>query len=244
MTDTRRNALITGASLGLGRALAVALAQDGWSLTIDARRSDLLEVTRRELARHTQVQALAGDVTDPAHRRSLVDAAAAGGPVDLVVNNASELGGSPQPRLRDLTAETAARLFAVNVVAPQELLRLALPRLSEHAVVLNLSSDAAVEHYEGWGGYAATKAALDHLTLTWAVEEPQHRWYAVDPGDLRTDLHQSAFPGEDISDRPEPESVAPALVGLIGSGRASGRYRAQDLMASVPAADLQEVGAQ
>jgi NAD(P)-dependent dehydrogenase (short-subunit alcohol dehydrogenase family) len=241
MTDIPRNALLTGASLGLGRALALALARRGWSLTIDARRPGLLEAARRELAQHTQVQALAGDVADPAHRRSLVDAAAAAGPLDLVVNNASQLGGSPPPRLRDLTAETAARLFAVNVVAPQEFLRLVLPRLSERAVILNVSSDAAVEHYEGWGGYAATKAALDHLTLTWAVEEPQHRWYAVDPGDLRTELHQAAFPGEDITDRPEPETVVPDLVTLIGSGRPSGRYRVQDLSAPAPAADLQEV---
>jgi NAD(P)-dependent dehydrogenase (short-subunit alcohol dehydrogenase family) len=241
MTDTPRNALLTGASLGLGRVLALALARNGWSLTIDARRPDLLEATRRELAEYTQVQALVGDVADPAHRRSLVDAAAAAGTIDLVVNNASHLGGSPPPRLRELTADTSARLFAVNVEAPQELLRLVLPRLSERAVILNVSSDAAVEHYEGWGGYAATKAALDHLTLTWAVEEPQHHWYAVDPGDLRTELHQAAFPGEDITDRPEPESVVPALVGLIGSGRPSGRYRVQDLAAPARVADLQEV---
>lgn len=221
--------------MGLGRALALALAKAGWRLTLDARHPGPLEETRQELAALTSVRAMAGDVADPVHRRELLATAAALGPVDLLVNNTSDLGGSPPPRLRDLDEETVLRLLAVNVAAPQALIRLALPQLAEHAVIVNLSSDAAVEHYEGWGGYAATKAALDHLTLTWAAEEPEHTFYAVDPGDLRTAMHQAAFPGEDISDRPEPESVTPALLRLIGSGLASGRYRAADLAWPSPA---------
>lgn len=224
-----QNAIITGASTGLGRALATTLARAGWQLTLDGRRAGPLEDVRRRLAEHTEVRAVVGDVSDPFHRRLLLQTAASLGPVDLLVNNASELGGSPPPRLRDLDVDALHRLLEVNVSAPQALVRAGLPVLSEHAVVLNVSSDAGVEHYEGWGGYGATKAALDHLTLTWAAEEPQHRWYAVDPGDLRTDLHQAAYPGEDISDRPEPESVVPVLVALLASDRPSGRYAAADL---------------
>lgn len=229
MTSETRTALVTGASAGLGRALALALAEAGWRLTIDARHAGPLEATRRELAARTSVRALAGDVADPAHRSLLIETAAQGGPIDLLVNNASELGGSPPPHLRDLDDETMLHLLAVNVAAPQALIRTALPHLARHAVVLDLSSDAAVEHYEGWGGYAASKAALDHLTLTWAAEQPQHTYYALDPGDLRTAMHQAAFPGEDIGDRPEPETVAPTLVQLVTSGLPSGRYRAADL---------------
>ena len=229
MDHISRTALVTGASTGLGRSLAFALAAAGWRLTIDARHPDPLEEARTQLAGLTTVRALLGDVSDHTHRRALVEAAAGLGPIGLVVNNASELGGSPPPRLRDLDAGSAERLFAVNTIAPQQLVREALPRLAARAVVVNLSSDAAVEHYEGWGGYAASKAALDHLTLTWAVEEPQHHWYAVDPGDLHTAMHQAAFPGEDISGLPLPESVTPALLELIDSGWPSGRYRLQDL---------------
>jgi NAD(P)-dependent dehydrogenase (short-subunit alcohol dehydrogenase family) len=226
---TTRHAVITGASAGLGRALARALAAAGWRLTIDARHPEPLEQTRRELAAHTTVQAVTGDVADPLHRRSLVAAAAAAGPVDLLVNNASTLGGSPPPWLRDLDPDTLTRVLSVNVVGPQALTRALLPQLAPLATILNVTSDAAVDHYEGWGGYAAAKAALDHLTLTWAAEEPQHHWYAVDPGDLRTAMHQAAFPDEDISDRPEPESVVPDLLRLLDSGLPSGRYRASEI---------------
>ncbi|MET0693280.1 MAG: SDR family NAD(P)-dependent oxidoreductase [Propionibacteriaceae bacterium] len=231
MTDTtpRKNAIITGASAGLGRALAIALVTDGWRLTVDARHPEPLAQLGRDLADLGPIEVIAGDVSDPDHRRRLVTAATANGPIDLLVNNASDLGGSPPPRLRDLTADTAQRLFSVNVIAPQQLIRTAEPSFAEGAVIINVSSDAAVEHYEGWGGYAATKAALDHLTLTWAGEAPQHTWYAVDPGDLRTAMHQAAFPGEDISDRPEPETVVPTMLQLIGSGLSSGRYRVADL---------------
>lgn len=223
------NAVLTGASTGLGRALALALARDGWRLTIDARHGDTLAKTSLELSRHTSVTQIAGNVADPDHRRQLIAAAIEHSPIDLLVNNASELGASPPPRLRDLESSTFERILAVNVVAPNELVRAALPHLTDRAVIINISSDAAVEHYEGWGGYASSKAALDHLTLTWAAEEPQFRWYAVDPGDMRTAMHQAAFPGEDISDRADPETVAPTLAQLITSGLPSGRYRAEEL---------------
>ena len=223
------SALITGASAGLGRALAFVLAREGWALTIDARHSEPLERTAAELADLTDVRAIAGDVADPAHRTALVAAATERGPLDLLINNASDLGGSPLPALRDLEPAAYERLWQVNVLAPQQLVRAVLPRLSPDAVVINLSSDAGAEHYETWGGYGSTKAALDHQTLTWAVEEPAITWYAVDPGDMRTAMHQAAFPGEDISDRPEPETVAPRIAALVRSGRPSGRYVAADL---------------
>ena len=229
------HALITGASAGLGRALAVELAKQGWTLIIDARHPETLERVADELSALTKVQAVPGDVSDPAHRAALVAAAGENGPLDLLVNNASDLGGSPLPALRDLEPTAYERLWQVNVLAPQQLVRAGLPHLSPGAVVINLSSDAGAEHYETWGGYGSTKAALDHQTLTWAVEEPAITWYAVDPGDMRTAMHQAAFPGEDISDRSEPETVAPRIAALIRSGRPSGRYVAADL------SDLAEV---
>ena len=229
------SALITGASTGLGRALAFVLARDGWTLTIDARHPQPLERTAAELATLTDVRALPGDVADPAHRAALVTAATERGPLDLLVNNASDLGGSPLPALRDLESAPYERLWLVNVLAPQQLVRAALPHLGPGSVVVNLSSDAGAEHYQTWGGYGSTKAALDHQTLTWAVEEPAITWYAVDPGDMRTAMHQAAYPGEDISNRPEPETVAPRIAALIRSGRPSGRYVATDLSGPVDA---------
>ncbi len=226
-TYPRRTAVITGASTGLGRALAQLLAEGGWRLVIDARRTEQLAVAQRELALLTDVAAIPGDVADHDHRADVVRAA--DGSIDLVINNASDLGASPLPLLRDLSTTARIRLWQVNVDAPLALIQAALPYLAPNAVVINISSDAAVEHYQNWGGYGATKAALDHITLTLAAEEPQFRFYAVDPGDMRTDLHQAAFPGEDISDRPEPESVAPRLLRLARSGLPSGRYRAGDL---------------
>ena len=218
------HAVITGASAGLGRALAVELAKRNWVLTIEARRTEPLQRVADELAALTDVRAVSGDVADPAHQAALVAAATEQGPVDLLVNNASDLGGSPLPRLRDLDAAAYERLWQVNVLAPQQLIRALLPRLSKGAVIVNISSDAGAEHYEGWGGYGSSKAALDHQTATWAVEEPDFTWYAIDPGDMRTAIHQAAYPGEDIRDRPEPETVASRIVELIASGRPSGRY--------------------
>jgi len=223
------HALITGASFGLGRAVAFELARRGWDLTIDARHAEPLASTAQALSELTSVRAISGDVGDPSHREQLVAAAAAAGQLGLVINNASDLGGSPLPRLRDLEPAAYELLLRTNVVAPQQLIRAALPYLEPQAVIINVSSDAGVDHYETWGGYGSSKAALDHQTLTWAAEEPDFTWYSLDPGDMRTAMHQAAFPSEDISDRPEPETVAPIVVALIGSGLQSGRYRAADL---------------
>jgi NAD(P)-dependent dehydrogenase (short-subunit alcohol dehydrogenase family) len=218
------HAVITGASAGLGRALAVELAKRGWTLTIDARGSEPLDRVADELAALTDVRAVLGDIAEPAHRAALVAAAGENGPVDLLVNNASDLGGSPLPRLRDLQAAAYERVWRVNVLAPHQLVQALLPRLSPGAVIVNISSDAGAEHYEGWGGYGSSKAALDHQTATWAVEEPSFTWYSIDPGDMRTAMHQAAYPGEDIGDRPEPETVAPRILDILTSGRPSGRY--------------------
>jgi NAD(P)-dependent dehydrogenase (short-subunit alcohol dehydrogenase family) len=223
------HALITGASLGLGRALAFELARRVWDLTIDARHAEPLASTARALSELTSVRAIAGDISDPQHRQELVAAVAGVGKLDLVVNNASDLGGSPLPKLRDLEPNAYQQLLRTNVVAPQQLIRAVLPYLRPPAVIINVSSDAGVDHYETWGGYGSSKAALDHQTLTWAAEEPDFTWYSLDPGDMRTAMHQAAFPGEDITDRPEPETVAPIVAALISSGLPSGRYRAADL---------------
>jgi NAD(P)-dependent dehydrogenase (short-subunit alcohol dehydrogenase family) len=217
------NAIITGASRGLGLALARALAADGWRLTIDARTAADLERAARELGRAAEVVALAGDVTDPAHRQALVSAA--GDPIDLLVNNASVLGPSPQPPLATYPLDVLERVYAVNVLAPLALSQLVLPRAAAGAVIINISSDAAVEAYPGWGGYGSSKAALDHLSATLAAERPDLHVYAADPGDLRTRLHQEAFPGEDISDRPLPETAVPGLLALARGEHPSGRYR-------------------
>jgi len=240
MTRTNGNAVITGGSMGLGRALADELVRAGWSVTIDGRTASVLARAEEQLTRLAgpgqRVGAVAGDIGDADHRRRLLELATAAGPIDLLVNNASELGGSPLPGLRDLEATAYERVLHTNVVAPQQLVRAALDRLSPDAVIVNISSDAGVEHYPTWGGYGSAKAALDHQSMTWAAEEPGLTWYAVDPGDLRTAMHQAAFPGEDISDRPAPETVAPTLVALVGSGRPSGRYRAADLREAVAGA--------
>lgn len=228
-------ALITGASRGLGRALAVGLGDDGWSLVIDARGADALAGAEAELRGHLSPGAgltvLAGDITDADHRRALVAAAARLGGLDLVVNNASVLGPSPQPGLADYPLDVLRRVYEVNVIGALGLIQEALPllRRSSCGRVLDVTSDASVEAYEGWGGYGSSKAALDRLSAVLAAEEPGLRVWAVDPGDLRTQMHQEAFPGEDISDRPEPETVVPALVDLIESGRPSGRLRVSEL---------------
>jgi NAD(P)-dependent dehydrogenase (short-subunit alcohol dehydrogenase family) len=224
-----QHALITGASVGLGRALAFELARRAWSLTIDARHPEPLASTAQALSELTTVRAIPGDIGDSEHREELLAATATVGKLDLVINNASDLGGSPLPRLRDLEPTAYEQLLRINVVAPQQLIRAVLPQLKPRAVITNVSSDAGVDHYETWGGYGSSKAALDHQTLTWAAEEPDFTWYSLDPGDMRTAMHQAAFPGEDISDRPEPETVTPTVVALISSGLPSGRYRAADL---------------
>jgi len=218
-------AVITGASAGLGRALATGLAHRGWNLVIDARRPDRLAQVAGELSRLCQLRAIAGDVGDAEHRRRLAGAVAEFGSLDLLVNNASTLGPTPLPPLAELDVDQLTDILRVNLVAPLALVQLSLPALTAAGgLVVNLSSDAAVAHYPGWGGYGCAKAALDHLSATLAEENPQLRWYSFDPGDMRTEMHQAAFPGEDISDRPEPESVLPALLRLIDSRPPSGRY--------------------
>jgi NAD(P)-dependent dehydrogenase (short-subunit alcohol dehydrogenase family) len=219
--------IITGASRGLGLALARALSRDGWELVIDARGAGALHDAARELG--DGVTAIAGDVADPEHRRTLVDAA--GPRVDLLVNNASVLGPSPLPALADIDVNAFARLMLVNTLAPLELTQLVLPRMPDGARVINVTSDAAVWPYEGWGGYGSSKAALDQLTAVLGQEQPRLLVYAVDPGDMRTQMHQEAFPGEDISDRPPPEDSVPGLLALIEGAEPSGRYRAADLAA-------------
>ena len=229
-------ALITGASRGLGHALALDLAAAGWSLVLDARdASDLTAATARFDPARTRV--VPGDVTDPDHRTELVHAARELGGLDLLVNNASHLGPSPQPRLVDYPVAELAHVFEVDVLAPHALVQAAAPLLRRSVgTVVNVSSDAAVEPYEGWGGYGSAKAALDHLTAVLAVEEPSLRVYAFDPGDMRTEMQQAAFPGEDVSDRPEPGTVAvPAIRALLDRRPASGRYRAADLLMPVGA---------
>ncbi len=229
-----RTALVTGASRGLGHALTAALNDRGWHLVVDGRDPARLAAAVAALPRPDLVTALAGDVADPGHRAAL--AAAVPGRLDALVNNASDLGPSPLPRLADLAPAALARVLAVNTVAPLALVQAVLPALrAAGGRVLDVSSDAAVEAYPGWGGYGASKAALDHLSAVLAVEEPALRVYAVDPGDMRTDMHQAAFPGEDIGDRPEPESVVPALLRLLEDDLPSGRYRAADLPAAAMA---------
>jgi NAD(P)-dependent dehydrogenase (short-subunit alcohol dehydrogenase family) len=226
-------AVITGASRGLGLALARALARENWALAIDARSPEDLEPARRELSALTEVVAVVGDVADARHRRELIAAAgeieAAGERIDVLVNNASVLGPSPQPTLGAYPLEELELVYRTNVLAPLALTQIALPRLVAEARILNITSDAAVEPYPGWGGYGSSKAALDQLTAILAAEHPALRVYAVDPGDMRTRLHQQAFPDEDISDRPPPEQSVPGLLALIEDGPPSGRYRAREL---------------
>lgn len=224
-------ALITGGSRGLGRALAHLLLDDGWQVVLDARDGTALDAAVRGLPRPA-VTAVTGDVVDPEHRAALAAAVRRHGRLDLLVNNASDLGPTPLPPLDRLPPAALERVLAVNTVAPLAITQLLLPELvAASGTVVNVSSDAAVEAYEGWGGYGASKAALDRLSAVLAVEQPGLRVYAVDPGDMRTRMHQDAFPGEDISDRPIPETVAPALRRLVTERPPSGRYRAADIAA-------------
>jgi len=232
-----KNALITGASRGLGRALARQLAKQGWGLVIDARDQTALDEARAELtsiktdpAAPVKLMALAGDVTAQVHRKALADAARLLGGLDAVVNNASFLGPSPQPRLLDYPLDVLRRVYETNVMAPLALLQELRGLLRPAGCVLNITSDAGMEAYAGWGGYGSSKAALEHLSAILAQEDPSLRIYWVDPGDMRTQMQQEAFPDEDISDRPLPEESVPGLMELIEGNQPSGRYKARELV--------------
>lgn len=229
--SARRTAIVTGASRGLGLALARALAQRGWRLVIDARNADDLDAARAALAdAGGDVTAVAGDVADSWHRGTLVEAA--GERIDLLVNNASVLGASPLPALADYPLDVLEQVLRINTLAPLALIQLALPRMPAGGRIVNVTSDAAVEGYEGWGGYGASKAALEQLANVLAAERPDLRVYAVDPGDMNTRMHQEAYPGEDISDRPPPEDSVPGLLVLVEGDVPSGRHRASELAAA------------
>ncbi len=226
-------ALITGASRGLGEALARRLAGDGWSLVLDARGRQALEAVASSLG-NTPREVVVGDVADAAHRSQLIEAAAALGGLDALVNNASILGPSPQPPLSRYPVDALRAVYEINVIAPLALAAAALPLLRQapSGRILNVTSDAGVEAYEGWGGYGSSKAALEHASRVMALEEPEVRVYVVDPGDMRTQMHQEAFPGEDISDRPPPEVSVAGLLPLLTGDFPSGRYLARELGAT------------
>lgn len=230
MTSPTSAALITGASRGLGLALAQALARRGWRLIIDARGREALQRAAGELSAWTEVSVLAGDVGDAAHRRALLVAARAAGGLDAVINNASVLGPSPQPALLDYPLQELATVYHVNVIAPLGVLQAVRGALKPGARIINVTSDAAVEAYAGWGGYGSSKAALEQLTAVLASENPQWRVYWVDPGDMRTRMHQQAFPGEDISDRPLPQASVPGFMALLEGDLPSGRYAAREVV--------------
>jgi NAD(P)-dependent dehydrogenase (short-subunit alcohol dehydrogenase family) len=230
-----RVALVTGASRGLGCALTTILLREGWLVIVDARDAARLTTSVDAMHGDNAAVVVPGDVSDPDHRADLAAAVADAGGLDLLVNNASALGPSPQPPLATYPLPILEHVYAVNTMAPLALFQLVVHQLRPGACVVNLSSDAAVEAYEGWGGYGSSKAALDQITAIIGAENPALRVYAFDPGDMNTDLHQQAFPGEDISDRASPETVAPSLMRLIGGQLPSGRYRASDVQGRAPA---------
>jgi NAD(P)-dependent dehydrogenase (short-subunit alcohol dehydrogenase family) len=227
--STTPTALITGASRGLGLALARSLAGDGWRLIIDGRDPVALAAAAGELSRLTEVVALPGDVGSEEHRLALAEAVAAAGGLDVAVHNASLLGPSPQPPLAAYPLETLREVYRVNVFAPLRLTQLVLPHLRSGARLVFVTSDASVEAYEGWGGYGSSKAALDQIAAVLGAEHPELRVYAVDPGDMNTRMHQEAFPDEDISDRPPPEASVPGLREILAGHLPSGRYQARNL---------------
>ena len=229
MSAHQPTALITGASRGLGRALTAELARDGWRVVVDARHGDELAAA---VAGLPGVVNVAGDVADPAHRAALAETVDDLGGLDVLVANASLLGPSPQPELADYPLDVLEQVLRVNVLAPLALVQVLRPLLRPGARIVAVTSDAGAEAMAGWGGYGASKAALEHLAAVLAVENPQWRVHAVDPGDMRTVMHQEAFPGEDISDRPEPHTSVPGLLALIEGDLPSGRYQARELVAA------------
>jgi NAD(P)-dependent dehydrogenase (short-subunit alcohol dehydrogenase family) len=228
-SPTARTVLITGASRGLGLALARALAERGWTLLLGARGAEALEAVRAELSRLSHIVTITGDVTHRAHREALAAAAQMAGGLDAVVNNAGVLGPSPQPPLLDYPLDVLEQVYRTNVVAPLAILQSVRNELKPGARIVNVTSDAGVQAYAGWGGYGSSKAALEQLSAVLAVENPQWRVYWVDPGDMRTQMQQEAFPGEDISDRPPPEESVPGLLALLEGDFPSGRYAAREL---------------
>jgi len=230
MEQDTKTALITGASRGLGLALARRLAEEEWALIIDARGAEDLEAARAELAELTRVVAIPGDVTDEEHRQALVGAARDASGLDALVNNASILGPSPRPALLDYPLDALEEVYRANTIAPLALIQAVRSEFKPGARILNVTSDAAVEPYEGWGGYGSSKAALEQLSNILAAENLDLRVYRVDPGDMRTRMHQEAFPGEDISDRPLPEESVPGLLELLTGDLPSGRYEARALI--------------
>lgn len=229
IASKEKTALITGASRGLGLALARGLANRGWNLIITARDEDRLRSVRDELATRTHVAAIAGDVSNQEHRSALAVLARGHAGLDALINNASDLGPSPLPALLDYSLDALTSVLQTNVIAPLGLLQAVRDELKEGARIINVTSDAAVNAYSGWGGYSASKAALEQLSAVFAAENPSIKVYWVDPGDLRTDMHQAAFPGEDISDRPLPEVRVPAFITLLEGDLPSGRYVASEL---------------
>ncbi|KAA3647871.1 MAG: SDR family NAD(P)-dependent oxidoreductase [Chloroflexi bacterium] len=227
---TTQNALITGASRGLGLALARALAHKGWQLIIDARGVEALEEVHDELIQHTKVIAIPGDVSEKMHRKRLAYAAKELGGLDALVNNAGILGPSPQPNLIDYPIDILADVYHINVLAPLGLLQAVQEHFRPHPRIINISSDAGAEAYPGWGGYGSSKAALEHLSAVLVTEQPDWHIFWVDPGDMRTQMHQEAFPGEDIRDRPEPEDSVPGLLALLENPPPSGRYVAKEII--------------
>jgi NAD(P)-dependent dehydrogenase (short-subunit alcohol dehydrogenase family) len=223
-------AVITGASRGLGLATSRELALRGWRLIVDARDGAALARAMAGMGEPGQITTIPGDVSDPEHRRAIADAVDAAGSLSLLINNASLLGPSPQPTLDHYPLDELERVFQVNTFAPLALIQTLLPALrAVEGTIVNVTSDAAVEPYEGWGGYGASKAALEQVTSILAAEQPELRIYSFDPGDMRTTMHQDAYPGEDISDRPEPETVVPSLLRLIEERPSSGRYTSSAL---------------
>ena len=226
-----KTAVITGASRGLGLALARKLSDDGWTLIIDARGAKDLEAARAELTQMTRVVAIPGDVRSEEHRRALADAARNAGGLDALVNNASILGPSPQPCLLDYPLDALEEVYRANAIAPLALIQALRHQLKPGARIINMTSDAAIEPYEGWGGYGSSKAALEQLSAILAAENQDSlRVYWADPGDMRTQMQQEAFPDEDISDRPPPEESVPGLIELLTGDLPSGRYEARALI--------------
>jgi len=230
-----KTALVTGASRGLGFATAELLARRGANLIVAARNGDELESAVLWLRLHTDVVTVPADVSQDAE--GIVEAGLAHfGRIDVLINNASELGPSPMPRLARLPWQAMERILRVNVTAALHLTQLVLPGMLErrHGTIVNVSSDAGVNAYPGWGGYGASKAALEHVGRTLAVELEGSgiRVLTVDPGDMDTRMHREAEPGVDLSHLAKPETVAPVLVALLEDDAAAGRYELQSLLAA------------